>query len=69
MNDITIRAYQNMIDKWIRTTGVRYFSELPNLGILMEETGEVARVMTRRYGDQSFKTPEPDPDLAEPLYR
>lgn len=59
--DITLREAQTMVDKWITTVGVRYFSELTNMAILTEETGEVARIMARRYGDQSFKTGE-DPD-------
>ena len=67
MQDLTIQAYQAMIDQWVRTTGVRYFSELTNLGILMEETGEVARIMTRLYGEQSFKSPGSRPDLADEL--
>lgn len=53
---MTIEELQRVIDTWVRTIGVRYFSELTNLGILMEEVGEVARIMTRQYGDQSFKT-------------
>jgi len=67
MADISIREYQAMIDKWVRTTGVRYFSELTNLGILMEETGEVARIMTRMFGEQSYKTEGQQPDLADEL--
>lgn len=67
MADISIREYQAMIDRWVRTTGVRYFSELTNLGILMEETGEVARIMTRRFGEQSYKTEGRQPDLADEL--
>lgn len=50
-----MRQLQEEVDQWVRDIGVRYFSELTNLGILMEEVGEVARIMTRRYGDQSFK--------------
>lgn len=67
MPELTIRDYQEMIDRWVRTTGVRYFSELTNLGILMEETGEVARIMTRMFGEQSFKEPDKEPDLADEL--
>lgn len=67
MQELTLRAYQEMIDQWIQTTGVRYFSELTNLGILMEETGEVARIMTRLFGEQSFKTRGRKPDLADEL--
>jgi NTP pyrophosphatase (non-canonical NTP hydrolase) len=67
VQELTIRNYQAMIDRWVRTTGVRYFSELTNLGILMEETGEVARIMTRMFGEQSFKEPGKVPDLADEL--
>ncbi len=52
---LTIEAYQEKIDEWVRTHGVRYFSELTNTAILMEEVGEVARIMARSFGDQSFK--------------
>lgn len=52
---MTIQELQTQIDQWIQDYGVRYFSELTNLGILMEEVGEVARIMTRQYGEQSFK--------------
>ncbi len=55
MSDLSIKGYQDLVDQWINTLGVRYFSELTNLGILLEEAGEVARIMTRVYGDQSFK--------------
>jgi NTP pyrophosphatase (non-canonical NTP hydrolase) len=56
--DISIREYQTQVDEWIKTIGVRYFSELTNTAILMEEVGEVARLMSRLYGEQSFKKPE-----------
>lgn len=52
---MTIEQAQQQVDEWINTIGVRYFSELTNLGILMEETGELARLMVRKYGDQSAK--------------
>ena len=52
---MTIQEAQNQVDKWIKTTGVRYFNELTNLGILMEEVGELSRIMVRTYGEQSFK--------------
>ena len=58
MNDISIREAQNMVDEWIKTIGVRYFSELTNMAILTEEVGELARIVARRYGDQSFKEGE-----------
>lgn len=55
MDELTMRQAQQEVDQWIRTIGVRYFSELTNLGILMEEVGELSRIMVRRYGDQSNK--------------
>ncbi len=55
---MTLKEAQNVVDKWIKTVGVRYFDELTNTAILMEEVGEVARLMARLYGEQSFKTPE-----------
>lgn len=57
-DDMGIRAAQRMVDDWIRTYGVRYFSELTNMACLTEEVGELARVMARTYGDQSFKAGE-----------
>ncbi len=61
-----IRELQQRVDEWIRTYGVRYFSELTNMAILTEEVGELARVMARRYGDQSFKAGEKD-DMADEM--
>ena len=61
-----IRELQQRVDEWIRTYGVRYFSELTNMAVLTEEVGELARVMARRYGDQSFKASEKD-DLADEM--
>ena len=58
MKDITIREAQKMVDDWIKTYGVRYFSELTNMAVLTEEVGELARIMARKYGDQSFKESE-----------
>ncbi len=55
---MTIAQAQQLVDEWIRTIGVRYFSELTNTAVLMEEVGELARIMARLYGEQSFKTPE-----------
>ena len=55
---MTIQEAQQHVDKWIKTTGVRYFNELTNLGILMEEVGELSRIMVRVYGEQSFKDSE-----------
>lgn len=64
---MTIEEAQRQVDQWIRTYGVRYFSELTNMAVLTEEVGEVARIMSRRFGDQSFKAGE-DPDaLADEL--
>lgn len=65
--DISIAEAQNMVDEWIRTTGVRYFSELTNMAILTEEVGEVARLMSRIYGDQSFKEIDKDRKLSDEL--
>lgn len=59
-DDITLRDAQATVDNWITTVGVRYFSPLTNMAVLAEEVGEVARVMARRYGDQSFKKGERD---------
>ena len=58
MDEITIREAQKMVDDWIKTYGVRYFSELTNMAVLTEEVGEMARIMARQYGDQSFKEGE-----------
>lgn len=55
MSDISLNEAQAKVDQWIRTVGVRYFNELTNLGILMEEVGELSRLMVRTYGEQSFK--------------
>lgn len=52
---MTLNSAQQQVDQWIKTVGVRYFSELTNLGILMEEVGELSRIMVRKYGEQSFK--------------
>jgi Predicted pyrophosphatase len=57
---MTIKEAQETVDQWIKTVGVRYFSELTNMAVLTEEVGELARVMARRYGDQSFKAGEKD---------
>lgn len=64
--DMTLREAQATVDRWIRTIGVSYFSPLTNMAVLAEEVGEVARVMARRYGDQSFKAGEKD-TLADEL--
>ena len=65
--DITIRHAQRQTDEWIRTTGVRYFSELTNLGILMEEVGELSRIMVRKYGEQSYKESDKREDIADEM--
>ena len=57
-NDVTIRDMQRIVDQWVKEYGVRYFSELTNMACLTEEVGELARVMARQYGDQSFKAGE-----------
>ena len=65
--DITIREAQQQIDAWINTTGVRYFGELTNLGILMEEVGELSRIMVRKYGEQSYKESDKNKDMADEM--
>ncbi|MFZ7126239.1 MAG: nucleotide pyrophosphohydrolase [Desulfobacterales bacterium] len=67
MQELTMKNYQARVDDWVRTFGVRYFSELTNTAVLMEEVGEVARIMARTYGDQSFKEGRPSGDLADEL--
>jgi NTP pyrophosphatase (non-canonical NTP hydrolase) len=66
-DDITLADVQQQVDRWITTTGVRYFSELTNLAILTEEVGEVARLMARQYGDQSFKASDRGNELGDEL--
>ncbi len=63
----TLENCQKLVDDWIHTFGVRYFSELTNTAILMEEVGELARIMARQYGEQSFKKNEKDLDLGEEM--
>jgi NTP pyrophosphatase (non-canonical NTP hydrolase) len=65
--ELTLRECQQIIDEWIHTYGVRYYSELTNTAILMEEVGEVARLMARIYGEQSFKESDEAYDLADEL--
>ncbi|MGJ3235963.1 nucleotide pyrophosphohydrolase [Marivirga sp.] len=65
--DITIAEAQEQVDEWIKTIGVRYFSELTNMTILTEEVGELARIMARKYGEQSFKESEKDSDLGDEM--
>jgi len=64
---MTIKDTQALVDSWIKTTGVRYFNELTNTAILMEEVGEVARIMARRYGEQSFKKSDEEVDLGDEM--
>lgn len=65
--DYTLENCQKIVDDWIHTLGIRYFSELTNTAILMEEVGELARIMARQYGEQSFKENEKDLDLGEEM--
>lgn len=64
---MTIKEAQEIVDKWISTTGVRYFNELTNTAMLMEEVGEVARIMARKYGEQSFKRSDEEVNLADEM--
>lgn len=64
---MTIKDAQQLVDQWINTTGVRYFNELTNTAILMEEVGEVARIMARQYGEQSFKKSDTEVNLADEM--
>ena len=67
MDSLTLKEYQKKVDQWVKTYGVRYFSEMTNLGILVEEIGEVARLMVRTYGEQSFKDESCARSLADEL--
>lgn len=62
---MTIQQAQTDVDNWIKTIGVRYFNELTNLGILMEEVGELSRIMVRKYGEQSFKKSDEGKELSD----
>lgn len=64
---MTINEAQETVDRWIKTTGIRYFNELTNTAILMEEVGEVARIMARKYGEQSFKKSDEEVNLADEM--
>lgn len=64
---MTIEEAQKTVDEWINTTGIRYFNELTNTAMLMEEVGEVARIMARQYGEQSFKASDKDVNLADEM--
>lgn len=65
--EITLTQAQETVDNWIKTIGVKYFSELTNLGILMEEVGELSRLMVRKYGEQSFKKTDEGKDLGDEM--
>ena len=67
MSEITINQAQVVVDEWIKTVGVRYFNELTNTALLMEEVGELARIVARRYGEQSEKTTEKSQDLGDEI--
>jgi NTP pyrophosphatase (non-canonical NTP hydrolase) len=67
MEDLTIKQAQKIVDEWIKTVGVRYFDEMTNMAILMEEVGEVARIMARRYGEQSEKESDKYKDLGDEM--
>jgi NTP pyrophosphatase (non-canonical NTP hydrolase) len=65
--EITLKEAQEQVDQWIKTVGVRYFNELTNMTILMEEVGELARIMSRTYGEQSFKESDKGRDLGDEM--
>lgn len=67
MNNISISEAQKKVDQWINTIGVRYFSELTNMAILTEEVGELARIIARKYGDQSFKKSDDKYNLSDEM--
>jgi NTP pyrophosphatase (non-canonical NTP hydrolase) len=64
---LTVKALQASVDEWINTYGVRYFTEMTNLAVLMEEVGELARIISRTYGEQGFKDGEKPTDLSDEL--
>jgi NTP pyrophosphatase (non-canonical NTP hydrolase) len=67
MNDVTLKEAQEKVDTWIKTYGVRYFNELTNMAILTEEVGELARIIARRYGEQSEKESDKNKDLGDEM--
>jgi NTP pyrophosphatase (non-canonical NTP hydrolase) len=67
MSELTLREAQQQVDDWIKTIGVRYFNELTNLGVLMEEVGELSRLIVRKYGEQSFKESDLGQNLADEM--
>lgn len=66
-HNLSLTDWQEEVDKWIKSYGVRYFSELTNMAVLTEEVGELARIMARKYGDQSFKETEKNADLGDEM--
>ncbi len=67
MQELTVKQAQQEVDRWIKTFGVRYFGELTNLGILMEEVGELSRIMVRKFGEQSFKPSDQGREMADEM--
>ena len=67
MDEISLREAQTYVDQWIKTYGVRYFNELTNMAILTEEVGEVARIISRKYGEQSFKESDKEHELGDEM--
>lgn len=67
MENLTLAEAQQKVDEWIKTYGVKYFAPLTNLGILMEETGEMARIMVRQFGEQSFKESDKGKNLSDEM--
>ena len=67
MNELTINQAQQQVDQWIKSVGVKYFSELTNLGIVMEEVGELSRLMVRTYGEQSFKESDKGKEISDEM--
>jgi NTP pyrophosphatase (non-canonical NTP hydrolase) len=67
MEELSIKQAQETVDNWIKTVGIRYFDEMTNMAILMEEVGEVARIMARRYGEQSEKESDKNKDLGDEM--
>lgn len=66
-DELSVQAMQKQVDEWIKTYGVRYFNELTNLGILMEEVGELSRILVRQFGEQSFKECDKHKELADEM--
>ena len=66
-NELTLNEAQKLVDHWIKTVGVRYFNELTNMTLLTEEVGELARIMARKYGEQSFKESDKNRDLGDEM--